>query len=111
MAIDYSRLHKHTITIWTRSAPDGYGGYSVNAPQEIMGRWQDGANVDWSVGANGDQINAVAYLTTAVKTGDWLYLGSSAASDPKTVSGARIVKNAYAGGALDGVRRLYRAEM
>ena len=111
MAIDYTRMHRHTVTHWPKGTPDGYGGYSYGAPVQITARWQDGRSLHWAIGQTGDQINALAYSTTAIKVDDFLYLGTSTSTDPTTVDDANIVKDVYAGSALDGVRRLYRAVM
>jgi len=91
------KMRKQTATYWTPGTPDGMGGQSsfgapvVLAPPDGI-RWEN--RLDLFVNENGEeeQSTAQVYLGQDVVLKGWLFEGTSAASDPRTVSGAREIR-------------------
>lgn len=85
-------FHKQTITYWAYSGIDSTGEPSFAAPTSLTGRWE--GRQDLFVNAAGEEQRSAAmvFLGQDVKEGDWLYLGTSATTNPKNVSGAFEVK-------------------
>ena len=95
------------ITHWAQGAPDGYGGNSYSAPVVLKGRWEK--RTDLVVSPNGENITSKAriFLDKEIGLGDYLYLGSSTVSDPRTVSGAYEVLQVRKIPSVDGTRFEY----
>lgn len=85
-----SSLLNQTITYWSVT-PDGYGGYTFGTPVQILGRWED--KVEAFVNPTGVQqySQAVVYTETDLAPEGYVFLGTSVASDPTTVSGAQRI--------------------
>lgn len=105
----YTRNMPQTVTYWAPDGVDDFGARTFAAPVEISGRWQN--KRDLIRDADGRQIasSAVVYVSQQVANRGYLYLGSSAASDPTSVDGAREIRNTGASPALTGDPTLYKA--
>lgn len=88
-----TRNHHQTATLWSKSGTDVYGNASFSSPTQIKCRWEEGTRQ--SIDADGNEITsqATVYLGQDVGVGDYLYLGTSAASTPPT--GAYVVRNFF----------------
>lgn len=73
--MNLSRLLNQTITYWASPVPDGYGGYTYDAPEAIVGRWEDKQELFIDAAGNEVKSNAVVYLTQDVSLGGFLALG------------------------------------
>lgn len=89
-----------TGTLWQVSTRDKYGDETFGTPVSLDPansnygiRWEN--KVEKFITAGGDESHsrAVVYTVYAVSPGDWLYLGTSAGSDPEAVSGADQVRH------------------
>lgn len=76
------------ITYWAPSTYGGTGEASFASPAVLKGRWED--RVENILNASGDEIisRSRVFLASQVAIGGYLYLGTSATADPKTVDGA-----------------------
>lgn len=86
-----SRMLKQTITHWANNQPDGYGGFTVSNPVQIKGRWENKSEIVRTLKGDDVTSRAVIYVDSDVKIGDYIYLGTSVASDPTTVAGAEQI--------------------
>lgn len=89
----YTRHMHQTITYWSPDGIDAFGGRTFGAPLEIKGRWQDKADLFRDSDGREVVSSAVVYVDQDVELRGYLYLGSSSASNPQTVDGAREIRN------------------
>lgn len=84
----YARLLTETITYWAISSRDQHQKPTWAAPQSVKARWEDRA--ERFTDRNGRDIvsRAIVLVDTDLAVEGYLYRGTSAASDPTTVSGA-----------------------
>lgn len=80
------------ITYWA-ATPSGDGGFTFSAPISLKGLWED--KQELVADATGNQIvsQAIVYLNTEVAINGYLFLGTSIATDPTTVTKAWQIKN------------------
>ena len=92
MTAAYTRNMNQVATYWAPGARDKYSKITLAAPVKILCRWQNKAEV--ATGPDGKEFtsSAVVYPNQALLREGWLYLGESAATDPRTVSGALEIK-------------------
>lgn len=91
--MSYSSLLTSTITHWSFSSNDGYGGVSYSAPTQLLGRWQDEANLFNDTDGEEFVSDAIVYTTTELDCNDWLYLGTSAQANPQNQNKAYRIRN------------------
>ena len=83
-----------TVTYWGDPTPDGFGGFTYDAPITIEGRWEDRAELFVNEQGEEQQSSAVVYLAADVVLGGWLALGDytdSAYDSPASVVEARKI--------------------
>ena len=82
---------KQPITYWT-ATPDAYGGYTFGAPQALQGFWIDKAELFRD--DKGEQVvsRSVCFVKEALAQGGYLLQGTSVATNPTQVAGARQIK-------------------
>lgn len=85
------RFYPEKITHWS-VAPDGYGGFTFSTPNSLNGKWEN--KQELMRDGNGDQVvsNAVVFLESDVKEGDYLYRGDTNNSDPTSLENAHQVR-------------------
>jgi len=79
------------VTHWVGSR-DGFGAFSFGTPVALKGRWQEKAEQFRSPAGDDQTSKSVVYLEADVDIGDYLFLGTSIAADPATLSGALAVQ-------------------
>jgi len=97
-----TRNLKQTATWWARSSVDSYGDPTFAAPVQIPVRWEQ--RTELFVNARGEEkrSNSIVYLDRDISIGDFLYLGTSTATDPTSVLGAQQVQDFRKVPSLDG---------
>lgn len=92
---------KQTATWWDLSSYNEFGDPSFAAPELLTPadgngvRWENRSDKIPMKTGDQDQGHAVVYsAVTEFAVGDYLYLGTSSATDPETVSGADRVIHA-----------------
>ena len=72
---------------------DGFGDYTHDDPVELKGRWEQRSELFIGAAGNELQSEAIVYLDTDVKVGDFLFLGTATSStaNPEDEDGARQV--------------------
>jgi hypothetical protein len=86
--------NRHQIaTLWTVNGVNAAGDPSFASPSEITVRWDERSVVYTDRDGEEKRSSAVVDLGQDVKIGDWLFLGTSIASDPSTVVGAYPVQS------------------
>lgn len=74
---------------WWAASPDGYGGDTFSGPVAVKCRWEDRKEVYYGQLDRRELVsNSVVFLDRDVSVGDWLYLGTTDASDPSLIAGA-----------------------
>lgn len=84
--------HPHTATYWGNPQPDGSGGESFDAPVTLSVRWEERAIQDFDDHGEEFVSNAVVYAKQDLDIGGYLYLGTSADSDPTGVTDAYKIR-------------------
>jgi len=81
--MSYTSLLTQTVTYWAPISNDGYGDLTYEAPTQLLARWQD--TVDTFQDTAGEEFisDATVYTTTELEENGWLYLGTSAESNPQ----------------------------
>jgi len=99
----------HTVTYWAPSTRDQYNVLSFADPVQLDCRWQSAAKLFRDVDGVQQVSDAVIYLDQVVVREGWLYLGTSAVADPKTVDGAHEIRQINSSDDLAGTQTLYKA--
>jgi len=75
-------------TLWTVS-PDNFGGDTFGSPVPVKCRWEDRNEKFTSPTDPSEQVSrSIVFLDRNANVGDYLFLGTSVASDPSVVVGA-----------------------
>lgn len=87
-----SRAMKQLATYWPPAANDGFGSTGHGAPESLMVRWQDKAELFQD--AEGQEVtsSAVVYSPEPLELEGYLFLGSSVVADPRNVKGAKKIR-------------------
>lgn len=88
IAASIGRTLNQTVTYWANASYDKFGDPSFAAPVQFAARFE--AKTELFTGKDGQQSHskAIVYMLTSVAVDGYLYLGTSAATNPETVSGA-----------------------
>lgn len=109
----YSRFMPQVGTYWPPAFNDGFGRLQFSAPVAVHCRWEDKA-VKF-VTAQGQEAvsDAVVYVDRKVAIGGWLCLGDKTVTgtnaDPRSVAGAREIRQVHSSPSLAGDEVLYKA--
>lgn len=82
-----------TATYWAQSGVDGVGDSTFSSPVELAVRWEDRREQIEDGTGRTLRSRAVVFLQQDVGIGDFLLLGTSTASDPRTLAGAFEVQD------------------
>lgn len=87
----FPRGRNQDVTYWA-ATPNGLSGYTFAAPEVVKGFWIDKAEMFYT--SNGEELRSksVCYVTIALSEDGYLFLGSSAVTDPTTLAAARQIK-------------------
>ncbi len=88
----YTRRLVQTITYWLPVYSGGWNEPTSFTRSIISGRWEDKIIKFVDDGGNERDARAIIYVSQAVKTTGYLYLGTSVASDPRDVVNAFPVR-------------------
>lgn len=87
-----NRLNQQA-TYWEAQEPDGFGGKVTGPATPIKCRWEDKAvNYTGRLDRQEEVSRAVVFVDREMRVGDWLYLGSTAESDPTALPEAFQVR-------------------
>src|SRR5262245_13392276 len=95
MSIAWPHLLHHSATYWAPSTtPDGFGGFNFAAPVVIACRWQTKSKLIRLASGEEFVASAQVYPDRVLEVKGYLALGDQTGSaNPKTVNGAREVRN------------------
>ena len=79
-------------TYWPPGEPDGFGGTAFGAPETVLVRWQDKAELFIDAEAREVASSAVIYPEKPLEVGGYLVLGNSSETDPQSVSDAKEIR-------------------
>lgn len=85
---NYTRNMKQDITYWAPGAPNVYGGRAYVAPVTLKGRWEGRQELFRDKYGQEVMSRARVYCESPVALDGYLYLGTSVAADPTTLSDA-----------------------
>jgi hypothetical protein len=107
--MSFARQMKQTITYWAPSTTDVYGKKTYASPVALTGRWEEKQEIFRDKTGKDIMSKARIFLQQAVVIDGYLYLGTSAGSDPTTVSGAWEIQAVGRMPDLRALRNLYVA--
>lgn len=109
IATSIERSLKQTCTYWAASSYDAYGDPVFAAPVTFKCRCE--TKTEKFINAKGDeeQSRSILYTQTAVAVGGYLYVGTSAATDPETVTGADQIRHVDGTTDIKATTTLYKA--
>lgn len=85
-----------SIVYWANPVPDGYGGYTYDAPVEIFGRWEESQELFINKEGVEQRSKAKIFLAQDVDEEEYLYLGElidiASGSSPQDVEGAYEIR-------------------
>jgi hypothetical protein len=87
-----SRMLKQTVTYWSPGVKDEFGDITWGTPVTMNARWEDKIIVFFDAEGEEQHSRSIVYTVTDVANGGWMFLGTSAAADPKTVTGADRIR-------------------
>lgn len=87
-----SDAYNMTITYWSPSTPNGYGGYNFAPPTQFLGRWEDKSEEITS--PTGDKFisRSTVFVPADVAVGGYLMLGPSNDADPTVLATAYAIR-------------------
>ena len=88
----YSRRMYQTATYWAPGAVDGFGNVAFSAPATMLVRWENKNELFIGPQGREETSSAVVYVSESVENQGFLYLGTSAALDPREVEEAREIR-------------------
>ena len=80
-------------TWWARGAPDGFGGFTFATPVALKVRWEQRTELATDEEGNEFVARSRVYLPQDIEVDDYLFLGISTVSDPKSVDGSHRVRD------------------
>jgi hypothetical protein len=90
--IDLARFYHDEITHWATGETNAHGFATFQSPSLLKGRWEERREQTSDDKGETLTTSGVVYLSKAVKTGDYVYLGdATSTTDPKQVNGSRRV--------------------
>lgn len=85
---NFTRNMKQTATYWARSGSNTYNEPTFSAPVPVLCRWEDKGVLFKDAEGRELVSRAVVYPASPLQRQGYLFLGTSVAADPRTVSGA-----------------------
>jgi hypothetical protein len=84
---------KQTATYWAPGPRDMTGNTSFRAPVTVLCRWQDATELFIDAQGREKTSSAIVYVPEPLALEGYLFLGVSAAANPKLVAGAKEIRN------------------
>jgi hypothetical protein len=85
---NYARNMKQTATYWARTGQNAAAEPTFAAPVAVQCRWEDKAVLFKDAEGRERMSRAIVYPATPLQLQGWLFLGTSATANPRTVVGA-----------------------
>ena len=103
------RSLRQDATYWAYSSTNKYGDPTFATPVDVTVRWE-ARNVVFT-DKNGEQTHskAIVYCMTSLAVDGYLYLGTSTATNPESVSGADRIRRVDATPDIRATTNLYKA--
>lgn len=79
-------MYTQMSTYWERASPDGYGGWSYTAPQQLLVRWEN--RLEQIVSPTGEIVTSSAkvWVPARLKLGGYLFNGESTDTNPEVLT-------------------------
>ena len=87
-----TRHLRQQATYWAKSGKDSSGDPSFKAPKAIFARWEEKRAVFTGTGGEEAVASAIVFVKEDMRSGDFLFLGTSTTADPLAVTEAREVQ-------------------
>ncbi len=88
----YTKYHKQDATLWSLTGSTGAFAEPVYAPPVALKvRWEERSELFTNSAGEKEVAHDVVYLGADIKTGDFLFLGTSVVATP--IAAARLVKD------------------
>lgn len=105
----YSRNMPHSVTYWAPAGSDGYGNMTFDEPMSFAGRWQDVAVLFRDTQGKEVTSSSVVYVSELIVTQGYLCLGEVFDADPRSVAGAKEIRQIARSPSLDDRLLLVKA--
>lgn len=106
---NFERNLKQTATYWAPASTDIFGKVTYSAPQERACRWEDRQELFRDKAGQETTSRSKIFMALDADLDGYLYLGTSAASDPTTVAGAWEIRQIARLPDLRNLKTLYVA--
>lgn len=90
--MSYISLLTQTYTYWAPSTNNGFSEFSYASPTTGLCRWQDINDTFEDTDGQEFVSDAIVYTTTELANNGWLYLGTSAQTNPQNQEGAYRIR-------------------
>lgn len=109
VSMSVRRNLKQTVTYWAPQGTDRFGKRAFASPATLQARWEDTAEL--FINQQGQQDVSRSRVITADETelGGYLYLGTSADTDPTMVDGAFEIRSVRTQPDLRSLDQIYSA--
>lgn len=109
MTTEYTGNMNESATYWRPPIRDAFDVQTFSAPVEVAVRWEYKAVMFRDPNGQEAVSNAVVYTAQQVEIGGYLFLGVSAAADPRSVVGAAEIRQIGRTMSLRATKRLNKA--
>jgi hypothetical protein len=107
--VSYESSLNQTVTYWPVTGHDVYGGNTFGSPETRPARWEDRADTIRDKSGVEYVTKSRVFMSQDFDLDGYLYLGTSAAANPTTVSGAYEIRQKSAIPDLSALQTLYTA--
>lgn len=105
----FARYMTQVATYWAPGGNDGFGNVTFAAPEVVKCRWQDVAIMFRDPQAREVASDAVVYVDHDVEVGGYLALGDHSTTNPRSVEGAKEIRQVQRSPSLSGDEVLIKA--
>lgn len=109
----FARFMPNVAVYWPPASNDGFGRFILGDPIEVVCRWEDKAVKFVTPQGQEAVSDAIVYVGRKVAIGGWLALGDETAVgtgvDPRSLAGAREIRQVHSSPSLAGDEVLYKA--
>ena len=89
--VNIDKFLTQTITYWAPQGRDGFGKYTFSAPQTMNARHEEKLETIKQSDGEIEQSTIVIWTKNKLERGGYVYIGTTTATDPTTVSGAKEI--------------------
>jgi hypothetical protein len=81
-----------TATVWSNPVPDGYGGFTFDAPETIYAWWKQDQKLYKDTDGNEFISQGEVIVREDITAGSYIYNGTSTEANPLNQNGAYMIR-------------------